>query len=991
MRKRRRQYRDLDTALEIEPLNPDLLKKRAISAFEDGERESAIEFLEKIQSTSEVPEVPIILANFLFASNRFEEAITKLNDFLSTNPSSELQKEANRLLIRVYIAHGCFTEAQQISRNMRELCPTNILYLVDAARISSATGKHDEALSQLKEAYDYAQSSEEFLEVVELADQLYIHEQFKEAATLYEKLADTNQNTELTLGLLASYYNAGEIGKALEICQELREKYGPLENISEREVIIYEEIGDMNQAEAICRVYLNKFPSDNDMRIRLGMVYYRSSKEEEIDRVLDGFFDPKNLSLPASVQLAHLYHVRSEPEKSLQFMYEVRRTHFDNPDAHLKYIGLFYQVEKRIPEVLNPTQVQLNTAVQIDSSDQSIWYIIEERDDADIKRNERDVNDDWAKQLLGKIENDEVNFGRTPLGPKIGKIADVKSKYVYALQESFQKFPELFPDDEGLWSIKLDESSNNFKDDSSNTTDSTNIQSILEITDKQHEASLQIEDVYKEHLPPIGVFMNWTGRDVLEAWSFLTNKTDLGIRCCVGSAKEKSQAFALLKESKPKLVVDIISLITLHCLEAADIVVKGFGKLSVAQSTIDGLLQIIHEKEGMWSQREGMSIEKQGNRYVRHMIDPEDVKRTIGQLKNLIKWIRENCEVLPCIPALQVNQLLKRKLDETFHPIFLDTLLIATQPGHLLLSDDERLRIYAKTNLNHDAGTNFQIDGVWTQVVLEHCLNLNVLDKAKYHKMIIQLVCSNYYHTEFNVDVLMEGLKQANWNLAEPYNSLVRALGGQKTNLQQETLNMAVDFLFKIWEEPIPYNQLKFVTLGLLAGLTSERNTHAVLNGLEYLIQDKYTLFFPIENRILRQIQLFGQIYPFESNFEFLSEDDIRIKGTRIGIESILYESLHLSQTPEEIVQRFHTLTLEQVYATILYYLQNPVKMGDYLANNVKYCQMLREEYEKNPPPGVVRLRKLKAERQAASDYSHTNIPKNNSITRPSSPKKEQE
>ena len=58
-----------------------------------------------------------------------------------------------------------------------------------------------------------------------------------------------------------------------------------------------------------------------------------------------------------------------------------------------------------------------------------------------------------------------------------------------------------------------------------------------------------------------------------------------------------------------------------------------------------------------------------------------------------------------------------------------------TQPGHLLLSDDERLRFYAKTNFNSDAGTNFQIDGVWTQVVLEHCLNLNVLDKAQYDKM----------------------------------------------------------------------------------------------------------------------------------------------------------------------------------------------------------------------------------------------------------------
>lgn len=99
-----------------------------------------------------------------------------------------------------------------------------------------------------------------------------------------------------------------------------------------------------------------------------------------------------------------------------------------------------------------------------------------------------------------------------------------------------------------------------------------------------------------------------------------------------------------------------------------------------------------------------------------------------------------------------------------------------------------------------------------------------------------------------------------------------------------------------------------------------------------------------------------------EEYFNFLSEDDIRIKGTRIGIESVLYEYIHRSQTPEQIAERFHTLTLEQVYATILYYLQNPKEVGAYLADYLQYCQTAREEYEKNLPPVVVRLRQLRVE-----------------------------
>ena len=102
-----------------------------------------------------------------------------------------------------------------------------------------------------------------------------------------------------------------------------------------------------------------------------------------------------------------------------------------------------------------------------------------------------------------------------------------------------------------------------------------------------------------------------------------------------------------------------------------------------------------------------------------------------------------------------------------------------------------------------------------------------------------------------------------------------------------------------------------------------------------------------------------------EDYFNFLSEGDIRIKGTRIGIESVLYEYIHRDQEPKAIVQRYHTLSLEQVYATILYYLCNKEKVGAYLADYLEYCRKSKEEYEKNLPPVVVRLRQLKAEHES--------------------------
>ena len=48
-----------------------------------------------------------------------------------------------------------------------------------------------------------------------------------------------------------------------------------------------------------------------------------------------------------------------------------------------------------------------------------------------------------------------------------------------------------------------------------------------------------------------------------------------------------------------------------------------------------------------------------------------------------------------------------------------------------------------------------------------------------------------------------------------------------------------------------------------------------------------------------------------EAYFDFLAPDDIRIKGTRVGIESVLYEYIHRDRTPEVIQAHYPTLTLD--------------------------------------------------------------------------------
>lgn len=111
-----------------------------------------------------------------------------------------------------------------------------------------------------------------------------------------------------------------------------------------------------------------------------------------------------------------------------------------------------------------------------------------------------------------------------------------------------------------------------------------------------------------------------------------------------------------------------------------------------------------------------------------------------------------------------------------------------------------------------------------------------------------------------------------------------------------------------------------------------------------------------------------------EDYFDFQRPDDIRLKGTRVGIENILYEYIYRSRTPEEIVGCFSSINLEQVYATILYYLHNKEAVSKYIADWLEWSHQQQKAQELNPPPSAIRLRKLRKELEAKKKANESEI-----------------
>ncbi len=100
-----------------------------------------------------------------------------------------------------------------------------------------------------------------------------------------------------------------------------------------------------------------------------------------------------------------------------------------------------------------------------------------------------------------------------------------------------------------------------------------------------------------------------------------------------------------------------------------------------------------------------------------------------------------------------------------------------------------------------------------------------------------------------------------------------------------------------------------------------------------------------------------------EDYFEFISVDEIRLKGHRIGIEDVVNYYLQ-GYSPEQIQLELPSLNLEKIYVTITYYLHHSTEIDAYM---LRLEQWREQEYQKwalESSPMIDRLRQLKQERE---------------------------
>lgn len=95
--------------------------------------------------------------------------------------------------------------------------------------------------------------------------------------------------------------------------------------------------------------------------------------------------------------------------------------------------------------------------------------------------------------------------------------------------------------------------------------------------------------------------------------------------------------------------------------------------------------------------------------------------------------------------------------------------------------------------------------------------------------------------------------------------------------------------------------------------------------------------------------------------------NDYYIAGSRVSLDSVVYAFLR-GESPEGIVDSWPSLTLEQVFGALSFYLANREAVDQYLAEGAAGFRDLRDRLKRDQPALYARL--ATARRETASPLS---------------------
>jgi tetratricopeptide (TPR) repeat protein len=613
--------------------------------------------------------------------------------------------------------------------------------------------------------------------------------------------------------LLNTAYRLQRHDIILDICDRLRMAGVYDEDLLQYEVHVLEQY-DPDEAIRLLQERLTSHPDDLATQLHLSKIALRIGRNELVRA------DPSRMPSPATVTpffgavAVQILKTQGKPNEALLYAYELLRLNFLDPGAHRAYQFVLLPFGP-MPSIEDHDTVQANSAVTIleDGTGEERTFVIEPiLSDGHRFQDELPLTATLAQELIGKRAGDGVVLASGSLAPRNGRITKILNKYVSRYQDSISNWQIRFPDHPGIESVAIVK-----KPD-----ESPDLSMVLASIDRRQQGAQRAKDIYYTKPVPIHMFAEQFGKNAFQGICMMAVDEGFTVDCAVGSREEVVDALQNLRIAN-EIVLEMTAIGTLALLNIESVLQNLGTQILVSQATVNELTEMIARDE--METGEGGYLSKQGDQPVYTRRDPKEHQNHIERLKALLSTIRSCARIIPGREAIALEPEKRKGLDSAFGRYGTEAILLASQPGRILWTDDNRMARFARTEHG--------VRRVWTQVLLQHALESGRINQEDFSRASAKLVGFEYGFTSVNPNTLVSGSRIAEWEHGRwPLRQAIAQFASDSVDLVV-LLRLALFFIVELYREPIPVEKRDSIFTAILDSLALKPGAGAALESLE--------------------------------------------------------------------------------------------------------------------------------------------------------------
>jgi tetratricopeptide (TPR) repeat protein len=696
-------------------------------------------------------------ARLLSLKGKVEEAIELLKPFLNSL-SSQTQLETLNLIISTLLEHNNYGKALPYCQRLQEDFPENINGHLYVGYIEFKQQQTERALHAYNHAYTLINSSVSENEVYLLAKGFIDLHVYDKAAALLETIVETNLNNEISRGLIYSYYQLGNVSKALSLCLPLFQTFPHEPFLAEVLISIYQETNNYGDAINVVEQFLAV--ADQKVRdtflIKAATLYYYLRDLDQVKKKVLQIEKPEELPLDDAFKTAQLLAKTNEIDKALEVAYKVRGKFYDQSQAHTLYIGLVTSTDREYAIQMFPEQVKTECAVSLKRNDGAgIEQVFLITNDEDKSEEVLKPTDELTKLLLDKKVGDEVIMEKGFGIVHKFLITQILDKYVYAFRQSLKLFETKFASKDGIKVLRANPGH----------SDDEIIPFIKGFSLQEQSFGKQAYDFYNQGIATVGVLAAMFKRNAVKQWLNITSANEIFIFSYLHD--EGSIIRECASGSQP-LVIDLTALVSLFCLLDQYPLLEEFDlPMIVAQSTVDEVQQFydeldIHGDDGI------TSMGFQDGRMVVYNMGKDNVLSLRGNMEAILKWCKNNAKITTSSKTLELEREERKKTSNTLGESFHDTILLALEHEAIVLSDDGTFKKLLAGEHKLKSFSTYQLS--------VYLFEQKKISLEQFNEISYKLILCNYIYIPVSSDLLWKTFEASAFQLTKPFTIAAKGL-----------------------------------------------------------------------------------------------------------------------------------------------------------------------------------------------------------------------